>query len=344
MSEAEFRAKRRQKYLTEQYFALNTVFLVGSQRAYQQGVDMRRDTTDRDPFGQGGIFQDKLRSLKLSFTAGCPIEELRVHFAEVVQALGEWTAAYREYITSLAKDSGNDLREDGSPLFFEELSYYQYGVEVASLSVLLGDGESTRRIAVLLERYRGTDLLFEALIAPAVPDPRDNTDFFHTQPYDPLIDAFYTADTPEESVGFMHKYLAAWYKSFEGVPWHNGHLKANDEYMNYYGYWSFEAAAISVIYNIDDSSFRDHIVYPKDLADWARANKSLEKIKAGVANPSNDSSLRLRCEGGKPCPCEGYWMTPAREGSRQHFKVNETMPIVGGDYGVTIWQWDEQQQ
>ncbi len=57
-------------------------------------------------------------------------------------------------------------------------------------------------------------------------------------------------------------------------------------------------------------------------------------VKAGV---------RVRCQGGKPCPLSGYWFTPARANSRRLFKTSELMPDVGGDYGVTIWQWDEQQ-
>jgi hypothetical protein len=48
-----------------------------------------------------------------------------------------------------------------------------------------------------------------------------------------------------------------------------------------------------------------------------------------------------RCEGGQPCPRSGYWWTPARKGSRQHFTQGEIMPdYPGSSYGVTIWQWD----
>jgi hypothetical protein len=52
--------------------------------------------------------------------------------------------------------------------------------------------------------------------------------------------------------------------------------------------------------------------------------------------------IRLRCEAGHPCPREGMWFTPAASDKR-HFKQGEIMPSVGGDYGTTIWQWDEQQ-
>ena len=55
------------------------------------------------------------------------------------------------------------------------------------------------------------------------------------------------------------------------------------------------------------------------------------------------AGMRLRCEAGQPCPREGYWFTPARENSHRRFSSGELMPEVGGDYGTTIWQWDETQ-
>lgn len=55
---------------------------------------------------------------------------------------------------------------------------------------------------------------------------------------------------------------------------------ANDEYSNYEGYWTFDAAAVCVIHGIDDTAFRDHLVYPKDLADWARAHRAVQATSA----------------------------------------------------------------
>lgn len=62
----------------------------------------------------------------------------------------------------------------------------------------------------------------------------------------------------------------------------------------------------------------------------------------GAADPLV-AGVRLRCEAKQPCPREGYWFTPARAHSRRRFKSDETMPEVGGSYGVTVWQRDEQQ-
>jgi hypothetical protein len=59
-----------------------------------------------------------------------------------------------------------------------------------------------------------------------------------------------------------------------------------------------------------------------------------DPVKAGV---------RLRCEANKPCPREGFWFTPAKQGSRRFFQHGELMPEFKTDWGATIWQWDESQ-
>ena len=343
MTAEKFRAKRRQKFLTEEYFERNLKvfkFLMGES---ENALAERKEAGDLDPFGEGGLFQDLLNILKLQYTAGCAIEELRPLFTQAANALGGWHSAEHAYSKWLATDSGKDLRTDMTPIHFEDPFHFQLAIDMVSLAVLLGDGDALRQIAVWTSSARGTDMLFEYLLSPAVSDLRDNTDFFHTQPYDPLIDAFYTAETPEESSAYVEKYLDGWYKSFEGVPWHNGHLKATAEYVPYYGYWSFEAAAVCLIHGIDDASFRDNLVYPKDLADWARANRSLSRLKPGAMAEVTSAVTRMRCESGEPCPREGWWFTPARPDSRRHFSFGEVMPALGGDYGATIWQWDDSQ-
>ncbi|MEK8032528.1 hypothetical protein AACH06_17030 [Ideonella sp. DXS29W] len=57
----------------------------------------------------------------------------------------------------------------------------------------------------------------------------------------------------------------------------------------------------------------------------------------------NHAGGAARCEALRPCPREGWWVTPAKADSRRRFQLGELMPEVGGDYGATIWQWDERQ-
>jgi hypothetical protein len=65
--------------------------------------------------------------------------------------------------------------------------------------------------------------------------------------------------------------------------------------------------------------------------------------EAGVSSNTAAIPTRLRAQAGQPCPREGFWLTPAKTNSRRLFKAGEVMPDVGGDYGATIWQWDEPQ-
>ena len=92
--------------------------------------------------------------------------------------------------------------------------------------------------------------------------------------------------------------------------------------------------------DIDDSGI-DHMVYPKDLVAGARAHKHLSEDAADSA--ASGGITRLRCEAGEPCLRTGHWFTPAQVNSRRVFQAGEVMPSVGGDYGLTIWQWDERQ-
>jgi hypothetical protein len=61
----------------------------------------------------------------------------------------------------------------------------------------------------------------------------------------------------------------------------------------------------------------------------------------GAENSSKGGTNR--CEAGQPCPRDGFWFTPAKADSRRQFKQGETMPSLGSDFGLTIWQLDERQ-
>jgi hypothetical protein len=75
----------------------------------------------------------------------------------------------------------------------------------------------------------------------------------------------------------------------------------------------------------------------------------VEMVNGEFENAADDEAEqapkteRIRVQSGQSCPQTGYYFTPAQSNSRRQFNQGEVMPGVGGDYGVTIWQWDEQQ-
>jgi hypothetical protein len=68
-----------------------------------------------------------------------------------------------------------------------------------------------------------------------------------------------------------------------------------------------------------------------------RAEKYLERHN--LPNPLLDGVRNfLSCNGGQPCPADGYWWTPASREGKGHFKKGDTMPdYPSSQYGATIW-------
>jgi Protein of unknown function (DUF3396) len=79
------------------------------------------------------------------------------------------------------------------------------------------------------------------------------------------------------------------------------------------------------------------------LADYTQTRGSASADGSSALTSLGASTAGLRCEAGQPCPREGWWFTPARLDSRRRFSRGEVLPEIGGEYGATIWQWDEQQ-
>ena len=100
---------------------------------------------------------------------------------------------------------------------------------------------------------------------------------------------------------------------------------------------------IEVSNGSDDPEFpfirRDKVTHAVDTT-WYYVHKpDVAAMHAQASKP-----LRLRCEANQPCPREGWWVTPAKLGSRRHFKQGEVMPAFKTDWGLTIWQWDDNNQ
>ena len=86
----------------------------------------------------------------------------------------------------------------------------------------------------------------------------------------------------------------------------------------------------------------------RDERDYSNGNVPPEEVDYLIYRKPEVTPIaelvRLRITGGQPCPQAGYWLTPAKENSRRHFKLDEVMPIFSDSaYGGTIWQWSEDQ-
>ena len=284
----------------------------------------------------GTDFRCRLDLLMLEYTAGAPIEDVKAMYLAVVEAFEKWCQAKVDWqFSEFPEDRGKVLP---TPVELDDLGNYQQIMRLLSLGVLFHEGTLLQRAYAALGPWRGHDAVVEALVEDYVETPCDEAEgLCHFDLYDNLISAAWT-DSPEASALHMQTFLKSWYKAYRGQPWHDAHLRVgaipeNPHWANYYGYWAFEAGALSYLYELDDTPWRDHLLYPKDLVDWARQQGRPVKPAAPETKPEILTALP-----GQPCPETGEWFAH-QLGDRKVF-VEKGQPMPGPEFsstGQVIW-------
>ncbi|MFJ2683061.1 PoNe immunity protein domain-containing protein [Pseudomonas sp. NPDC087342] len=307
---------KRQKFYSENHY--NT-FL----REYDESIDFYRtrkfksDSDEEEATLRSRFFQRlALNKLLATYTAGEKITALIPLLEDLIT----------KYEIRQEKLSESEQTPDISPLAISDYPYqYEECVQVIGFCVLLHRTDLLKRFVKLIDDagYEGHDTLYEDLLCKLLPGRHDIDQWYHDV-YSPLVQAIY-AKTKEEAANFLKKYCTQWYPAFKQAPWHDTHHQG--EGGNYVGYWAIEAGAIAFLYGIDDSKI-DHMVYPKDLVEYARNYQP------------TDGSQVARIDAGQSCSKTGYWFTPAKAESRRHFNQGEIMPgFSDSHWGDTIWYW-----
>lgn len=270
MEKTDFRAKRRQIYLDEESYT-NTINQIEAENAIPtiHGLSQEDLCTN---FSLNA--QDHWIIFQLKFTAGESLTEL-------ANSLDGIVLAYEQYV-----DAVDELTDDKyhPPFLMGDMidTYVDY-LNLLCAAILLRREDLIARICALNEGtdFDRADAVLEELFKFFLTD-RPNLDYWlWDKPYRKLLDAI-DSDTPEEMAREMKLYVKNWYTDMKGVAHFWGkHEKIKPEFTPYLGYWAMCAAAFTYLYNIDDSSYRNETVYPKDLVDYARSI------------PGNDEPLRV---------------------------------------------------
>ncbi|MBB3009146.1 PoNe immunity protein domain-containing protein [Cupriavidus alkaliphilus] len=205
---------------------------------------------------------DYLAAIHVHYSAGGSLDDLRDFFPEVVSS---WKVFAKYHVMFHGTPNAGTRKVPHLDLYDWD---YWSAIRLTSLAILLGRASLLRSIATLWD-YENDDMdgLLERLVAPYLSHrgapPGKCTRHL---PYSKALKIF---DAPaDERVTLMSSYLDAWYKASRHEPYYESHTQGRIH--NYLGYWSFEAAAISIVLDIDDAEFRDKPFYPADLADFGR--------------------------------------------------------------------------
>ncbi|NRR28610.1 DUF1911 domain-containing protein [Oxalobacteraceae bacterium] len=270
---------------------------------------------------------DALNQMTLFYSAGHEIDELRDFYAVVL----EWWEKYSKY------DTAYDLSPESENAEVAQLPLLGPGYEQANrllcFGVLLGKADLIPRLIPILDYNNPKrDGMLERLIGFYIPDrgvPPDECT--RHLPYFKTLKIF---DAPQENrPALMAKYLEDWYHASRREPYHDSH----DRGVNFFGYWSWESAAITFLLNIDDTIYRDAQFYPKDLVEFARSLPERSTVSS-VSSVSSLTDEELRATAGQPCPKAGQWETLDIPPQTKFHEQDEVMLDLKSVYGLTVWR------
>ena len=173
--------------------------------------------------------------------------------------------------------------------------------------------------------------LFRLFNVQGIPDSSEEALVF-PKSYQHLYNAIKTGPlepSKKEREESVKAYLRGWYKGMKDCYWYGRHKRP---VANFFGYWSLEAAMVTLLFNLDDSSYNHLPYYPKDWVEEARKqgfDKSLSKDKLPpihIAFPET------------PCPVTGLWQSNLTSDVIS-LKEGETMPGPIQDDNETAYFW-----
>jgi len=152
---------------------------------------------------------------------------------------------------------------------FYDLSFYDELLWLLSLGYLFNvDNKIFKLIVDVIDRDKVKDELFEFIIGAKLTDRAPiglesyEKYFIVPKAFASLRMALKETDKINASKLVSKFIRTEWYNNHKSCGWTGTHLKDN---LVYSGYWCYEAAAVTKILGLDDSSYRDWKYYPKDL-------------------------------------------------------------------------------
>jgi hypothetical protein len=237
--------RKREILKSPEYFSNYITFLDGLINDMSKGINDPKTDEDLKENMLYATFSYGLDRLIMKYSQGIDIELLKPEFRAVINALRA-CQGYPEIDQFILK----------------ALSNYVMVVWVISLAILLEiTNEEFTEVVNMLCKDK-TDPLLDALITSKITtDKKYSEKLIHPKPYQYLLAAILEndADKKEENcISFLKNY----YKSMRKCYWYDRH-KSDDS--QFFGYWSFELAAVVKLYGINDESFKDDQYYPRDL-------------------------------------------------------------------------------
>jgi hypothetical protein len=266
-----------------------------------------------------------LTHLANCYSGGHAIADLRSFFPTVLEYWEAFSHGHKTYHAT--KPDGSDVAH----IALLGTNFFQAN-QLICFTILLGLNNLVPRLFPLLDYNNPQkDGMLERIIeliasGRAVPPDKCTRHL----PYFKTLKIFKA--TAERRPDLMAEYLNDWYNASRREPYYD-----SEDQDFFTGYWSYEAAAITFLLDIDDSSYSSAPFYPKELVDFARAARA--NYEPAGTEPTRNNELRTRA--GELCPKTGQWLSLDSHSQVKDCNAGETMVDLGSHYGFTVWQYLE---
>lgn len=156
-------------------------------------------------------------------------------------------------------------------LYITEIGYNETGyvnmIQIISLGILLEISQDMfEKLVNVADVAKVDDILVDCLFnAYGIDRELKSSKYERETPYKEAVEIIESAnsDKAKATVKLEEYVQKKWLKGHSDYGWTTAHKEAG-----YYGLWSFEAAAIAKIFNLDDSKLKDDNHYPYDLSHY----------------------------------------------------------------------------
>lgn len=140
------------------------------------------------------------------------------------------------------------------------LEEYLLALWTVSISELLEFDEFRMQAVLEITGVVGQDALMDRIVGSRTGNLNTTAPLRHAHIWLSLFEALdFDSGAQQESI--VH-FLKGWYNGMNELWWFDYHLKDN---AGFFGYWSFELAALVKNLKLEDDQFQDNIFYPRDL-------------------------------------------------------------------------------
>lgn len=327
----EFKNRKREKLLDYKVYENNFKEVLLTFDALKKSFEQPAETLQKIPpanfmSATRLCAWDAIDHLASAYSAGHSISDLRTFYPIALGYFDTYSIYSKKY-----NDSSDYSNSHSAHLALSDVEYVKAN-QLVCFGILLGWGSLLHRLMPLLDYNNPErDGLLERLLGFYVSDRGTPPDECTRHlPYFKTLKIF--SAPVEERSELMAGYLEEWYDASRREPYYDSHKR----HESFKGYWSWEAAAITYLLDIDDSSYADAQFYPKDMVAFARSTQS---TYAPVCTPPVAGELRAKA--GEPCPKAGQWQSLDTPAVTRTFNEGELMADLRSVYGLTVWRYAE---